>query len=127
MDGERALLRRGSALAVLALALVVRVVQIAATPHWRPISDPADYVRHAISIAHGHGMAASFVPHGGPSAFRPPAYPYMLGGVFAVSGDSLTAGRIASALLGVVTVALIGVIAEQLFGARAGLVAMLIA
>jgi 4-amino-4-deoxy-L-arabinose transferase-like glycosyltransferase len=127
MDGARSLLRGRSALLVLALALAVRVAQIAATPHWEPVADPADYVRHAVSIGDGHGMADSFLPHGGPSALRPPAYPYLLGGVFAVSGDSYTAGRLAGALLGVLTVALIGVIAQLLWTSRAAIVAMVLA
>jgi 4-amino-4-deoxy-L-arabinose transferase-like glycosyltransferase len=125
MVGARSLLRSGWPL--LALALAVRIAQIVATHDWVPVADPADYVRHAQSIADGHGMAVSFVAHGGPSAFRPPAYPYFLGGVFALTGDSLTAGRVASALLGVVSVALIGVIAQALWDRRAALSAMGIA
>jgi 4-amino-4-deoxy-L-arabinose transferase-like glycosyltransferase len=127
MDGARGLVRNGWPL--LLLALLVRIAQITATHDWLApaASDPTDYVRHAISIAHGHGMAPSFVPHGGPSALRPPAYPYFLGGVFAVAGDSFTAGRIASALLGVVSVALIGLIADILWSRRVALIAMAIA
>jgi hypothetical protein len=90
----RELLARGWPLLLLALA--VRVVQILATRHWVAVDDPADYIRNAVSIAHGHGMAPSLIQQGGPSAIRPPAYPYLLGGVFAVTGDSETAGRIAS-------------------------------
>jgi 4-amino-4-deoxy-L-arabinose transferase-like glycosyltransferase len=127
MDGARSLLRGRWALLILALALVLRVAQIAATPHWQPVSDPADYVRHAVSISHGHGMADSFLPGRGPSALRPPAYPYFLGGVFAVSGDSFTAGRLAAALLGVISVALIGAIALLLCSRAAALAAMAIA
>ena len=127
MDGARSLLRGRWPLTLLGLALAVRVAQIAVTPQWAPVADPADYVRHALSIAGGHGMADNFLPGGGPSALRPPAYPYFLGGVFALSGDSFTAGRIAAALLGVLTVALIGVIAQLLWDRRAALVAMAIA
>lgn len=127
MDGARSLLRGRWPLLILAAALVVRVAQIVATPHWAPVGDPADYVRHAASIADGHGMADSFLPGGGPSALRPPAYPYFLGGVFAVSGNSFTAGRLAAALLGVVSVALIGVIAQLLWSRRAAIVAMALA
>ena len=115
------------ALLVLAVALVVRIAQIAATPDWTPVADPADYVRHAVSIGDGHGMADSVLPHGGPSALRPPAYPYFLGAVFAVSGDSYTAGRLAAALLGVVTVALIGALAQLLWTRRAAIAAMALA
>src|SRR3954452_5360074 len=127
MDGARSLLRGRWPLLILAAPLVVRVAQIAATPHWAPVGDPADYVRHAASIADGHGMADSFLPGGGPSALRPPAYPYFLGGVFAVSGNSYTAGRLAAALLGVLSVALIGVIAQLLWSRRPAIVAMALA
>jgi 4-amino-4-deoxy-L-arabinose transferase-like glycosyltransferase len=124
MEGARRLLGSRSSLLILALALVLRVGQIAATPHWQPVADPSDYVRHAVSIADGHGMAGSFLLAGGPSALRPPAYPYFLGGVFAVSGDSFTAGRLAAALLGVAAVALIGLIALLLWSRAAALAAM---
>ena len=127
MDGARSLLRSRWPLIILAVALAVRVAQIAATPHWQPVSDPADYVRHAVSIADGHGMADSFLPGGGPSALRPPAYPYFLGGVFAVSGDSFTAGRLAAALLGVLSVALIGLAASLLWTRTVAIAAMAIA
>lgn len=112
---------------LLALALVVRVAQIIATPDWTPTSDPEDYVRHAASIAHGHGFPQSLLPQGGPTALRPPLYPYFLGAVFAVSGDSETAGRLAAAVLGAVTVALIGLIADRLWDRRVARVSMLIA
>src|SRR5436190_5525551 len=125
MRGARSLLRGGWPL--LLLALVVRVAQIAATHHWVPVSDPADYVRNALSIAQGHGMAQSLVGDHGPSALRAPAFPYSLGAVFVVSGDSFTAGRVASALLGVVTVGLIGLLADMLWTRRVALVAMGIA
>ena len=72
-------------------------------------------------------MAPSLVPHGGPSALRPPAYPYFLGAVFAVSGDSLTAGRLASAVLGVVSVALIGLIAQVVWSQRVALISIAVA
>jgi 4-amino-4-deoxy-L-arabinose transferase-like glycosyltransferase len=72
-------------------------------------------------------MAPSLIQQGGPSAIRPPAFPYLLGGVFAVTGDSETAGRIASALLGVITVALIGLIADILWSRRVALVATALA
>ena len=112
---------------LLLLALAVRLAQILATPHWKPVADPSDYVRNAISIAHGHGMAQSLIYGGGPSAIRPPAYPYFLGGVFGVTGDSQTAGRIAAALLGVVTVALVGLIADVLWSRRVAFTAMALA
>jgi 4-amino-4-deoxy-L-arabinose transferase-like glycosyltransferase len=119
------LLRHGWPL--LVLALVVRVAQIAVTPGFVPVDDPADYVRHAVSIAHGDGYPVSGPRGFGPTAVRPPAYPYFLAGVFAVSGDSETAGRLASALLGVLTVGLAGLVAQMLWTRRVALITMAIA
>lgn len=112
---------------LLVLALAIRLADIAATSGWTPVNDPADYVRHAVSIAHGHGMAPSLLPQGGPSAIRAPAFPYLLGGVFAVFGDDDTAGRVACALLGVLPVWLVGLLALELWGRREQLIATALA
>jgi 4-amino-4-deoxy-L-arabinose transferase-like glycosyltransferase len=116
---------------LLALALVVRLGYVAATPGYRAIDDAQNYDLHARSIAAGHGFARI---GSGPSrltAFRPPGYPYLLGGVYALSGveraktsTRLLAGRVANALVGTVIVALIGVLAAQLFDRRIALAAM---
>src|SRR5205085_342685 len=72
---------------ILALALRIGVV---ATHRLSLSHDPADYHRIALSIAAGHGYPQSiYAPGGGPSAFRAPGYPYFLGAVFAVSGNSI--------------------------------------
>ena len=44
-----------------------------------------------------------------------------------MSGDSFTAGRLAAAVLGVISVALIGVIAQLLWSRRVAIVAMALA
>ena len=50
--------------------------------------DPEDYQRHAVSIAAGHGFPSTVIASPGtPSAFRPPGYPFTLGGLYAVVGD----------------------------------------
>jgi 4-amino-4-deoxy-L-arabinose transferase-like glycosyltransferase len=104
---------------ILVIALALRIGAIVATPHFAPVSDPADYVRHATSIAAGHGYPPSIAaPGGGASALRPPLYPYFLGGVYVATGNSQTAGRLAAALAGVLTVALIGLLAFQLWRRR---------
>ena len=118
------MMRRG--LPWLVLALVVRVADVLLTRDWAPVSDPEDYIRHAVSIAGGDGFPES-AASGGPSALRPPLYPYLLGAVFRLTGDSWTAGRLVSALCGVAAVALIGWIGARLWGERVGLVAMAIA
>ena len=108
--------------AVLIAALLARG---AAAHHYRytPSTDTKDYDRHAVSIADGRGYppASGFSGGTGPSAFRPPLYPYFLAGIYKLSGTADPAkrwsyGRYAQAVLGVVVVALIALIALQIWG-----------
>lgn len=111
-------------LALLALALVVRVVAVLATD-FTPVSDPADYVQHAQAIAAtGSYPLSSLTDVPSPTALRPPIYPYSLGAVFALTGDSLTAGRLANAAVGTLVVGLIGLLAALWWGRRPALWAM---
>ena len=103
------------------------VVVLADTDYF-PAHDAWDYDRHARSIAAGDGYPQSgYVPDGGPTALRAPSYPYLLGGVYALSGDSVTAGRLANAALGAIAVLLLYLIAERIWGRRVGLVASALA
>lgn len=120
-------------MALLALALVVRIALIVAQPDFTPAGDAMFYDVHGVSIAKtGHYPPSPVTRSGGPSAFRPPAYPYLLGAAYAVSGTSgntsrWTVGRVVGAVLGVVTVALLGLVATMLLGPLAGLCAMALA
>jgi hypothetical protein len=112
---------------LLIVALVVRVGVVVATPDFEPINDAASYVEHAESISAGHGYPpSSIVPGGGqPSAYRPPGWPYLLGGVYALVGHDVTAARIAqAALVGVAGVALAGLVAFQLWGTGVALLTL---
>jgi len=111
---------------ILALALVVRIAVIVATPHFRPIFDAHDYDRTALSIAHGHGYPDSQFRPGESTAFRPPLYPLVLAAVYAVGGH-WSAGRVLNALLGVAVVALVFLIAQRLWGRRTAVVAGVLA
>ncbi len=119
--------------AVVVLALVVRLGVIAATPQFVPATDAADYDRHAVSIAvHGSFPSTELAPAGGPTAFRPPLFPVVLAGVYKVVGvtsESLRweAGRAAEAILGALAVALICVIALRLWGSAIALLSGAIA
>lgn len=111
-------------IAILVLALAIRLGTILATTDYEPVFDSGDYVRHAQSIAAGDGFPDSiFTSSESPSAFRPPLYPYLLGGVYAVFGDGAgeTAGRIVGALLGVLVVYLVFLIGRAIWGIRVGL------
>lgn len=114
--------------AIVALALVVRVVVVVTSRHsFKPVDDEVDYLRLAASIRAGHGWAGIPLLHGGAYALRPPLYPLSLTGLFFVTGTHVTSARLFGAVLGAVSVALIGVLGRQLGGRRAGVVAMAIA
>jgi 4-amino-4-deoxy-L-arabinose transferase-like glycosyltransferase len=114
--------------ALLLLALVLRVGVVLATPDVDATHDGADYVHHAAAIAAGDGYPDSGIAPGGqPSAYRPPAWPYLLGGVFALTGADVTAGRMTQMLVGVAGVALAGLVAFQLWGTTVALLTLALA
>ena len=120
-------------LLLLCVALAARVGLILAQPGFTPIGDAAEYDSIAASIAvSGHYPPSTRVPRRGPSTFRPPAYPYLLAGAYAVTGTArntsrFEVGRVVGAMLGTITVALIGLIAYLLWGRWAGVAATAIA
>jgi hypothetical protein len=116
---------RGVAIALLAVALLLRAGLVIATPHHHLGSDGADYDRHARSLAAGHGYPPSTVsPTGGPTALRPPGYPVFAGAVYLVAGPHPNAIRLVQALLGALAAALTGLLAARVWGPRAGLFAL---
>ncbi|MDQ3936192.1 MAG: glycosyltransferase family 39 protein, partial [Actinomycetota bacterium] len=116
---------RPAVVLLLALALVVRVVVVVATPDYELQADPQDYERHAISLADDGRYPPPARDIDGASAYRPPAYPFFLAAVYkATPGNSRTVARLAQAVLGTLTVGLLGLVAWQLLGARVALVAM---
>lgn len=120
--------------AILVLALAVRVSAAVRYNTIVPQADALDYDRHAISIAGGEGYPEALEVTGGPgpSAFRPPLYPFVLAAVYELSGVSDPAerwqyGRLAQALVGAAIVALIVLVALQLWGRLEALIAAAIA
>ena len=71
---------------LLALALILRLGYVAATPGYEAVNDPHNYDVHAVSIATGHGFARIGSGPSGETAFRPPGFPYLLAGVYRLSG-----------------------------------------
>ena len=121
-------------LAVLGLALAVRVALLVGTVHLPLANDPADYHRLAVSLAGGHGFGTTVVaPGGGPTAFRPPLWPLFLAGIYAVVGNHVVVARAVEIVLGLLTVALVGALAFRLEtstgrdGRRTALLAMVLA
>lgn len=127
-------------MALLLLALAVRLAFVAATPAYVPHHDDRDYDRLACWIS-DHGLPPDRYPSfpsarscaepgrpGGLTAYRPPLWPVALGGSDAVA-ETLgvprwTAGRVLTAVLGTVIVGLMGAIAARLWGSAVGLVTM---
>src|SRR5690348_9268250 len=102
---------------VVLVALLVRVAIVLATANHLG-GDAIEYDRFARSIAAGNGYPASDIAAGGPTAFFPPLFPFLLGGIYAITGNDITVARLVLALLSTATVALIGVCCWQLWGRR---------
>jgi 4-amino-4-deoxy-L-arabinose transferase-like glycosyltransferase len=118
--------RRRAVLAILVLALAVRLIVVFTTPHWSPRTDSANYDSVAVSLVQ-HGSfgpsETSLTGVVGPTAFRAPLYPLALAAVYSVVGVSdparrWEAGRIEEAVFGVVAVWLIVLIAERIWPER---------
>lgn len=110
------------------VALAIRLVVIGLDAGYEPRHDAYDYDRHARSIAAGDGFPESiYVPDGGPTAVRAPAYPFALGFVYAIPGPDLTAGRVLGALLGALAVLILFALVSRIWGRRIGLLAAAIA
>jgi hypothetical protein len=138
--------QRAALLAILSVALVLRVAWCSYASRPPPVAgDPISYYLSGIQIAEGHGYvsAADLLGQiskrlsGGsssghdppPTAFYPPGYPVLLGGVFFVvlhgpfSKNFVAAGAALHIGLGVATVLLGFEITRRLFDTRVGLVA----
>jgi 4-amino-4-deoxy-L-arabinose transferase-like glycosyltransferase len=104
------------------------VAVVAADDGYRPGNDAFEYDYYARSIAAGNGYPQSgYLRQGGPTAVRGPGYPYLLGGVYALSGNDLTAGRLLGIALGALSVVLVYLIAKRIWGRRIGLIAAALA
>ncbi len=113
---------RARLLWILVLAAAARATLILITPHFTLFGDPTDYQRWAASLATGHGFPSTGIASAGtPSAFRPPAYPLTLAGLYALVGVHPLAGRVLGAALGVLTVGLEAALGRAVAGERVGL------
>jgi 4-amino-4-deoxy-L-arabinose transferase-like glycosyltransferase len=124
---------RNAIVAIVAIALIVRVAVVIATPAFAPAADAADFDRIATSLAdHGRFPSSTMAARGGPTAFRPPLLPLTLAAVYKLVGTSdakarWTAGRVLEAVLGAIAVLLICLIGIRVLGRTAGLLAGVIA
>lgn len=106
-------------------ALVVRVLYVLVVlREYTPASDAWHYHTLAIEVAAGHGVAHAFpfdfLHH---TAWRPPLYPLLLGGVYAVTGPEVGVAQALNVLLGAAVAVMAAVVARRLAGWWAGVVA----
>jgi hypothetical protein len=108
--------------AIVVIALLIRVALVLATDGYRPTYDAQAYAMHALALeAKGSYPSSILSAPGSPTAFRPPAYPYLLAGVWKVSGVSLGSARLAGAVLGALTVLLLALVAGAVWDRRVAL------
>jgi 4-amino-4-deoxy-L-arabinose transferase-like glycosyltransferase len=111
---------------ILFVALGIRLLAIGGSDNYRLLSDSRDYQRHAVSIMNGDGYPESIIaPEGGPTAFRPPLYPYYMGAIYTITRPppKWNLVRASQAFLGTLIVALIALIAFRIWGQREALLA----
>ncbi|MCU1430285.1 MAG: hypothetical protein JWL83_4285 [Actinomycetia bacterium] len=121
--------RRGILL-IAAAALVGRIVLTLVAA--KPIGgDPAYFTAQGRLIAHGHWFVDPYYLKAlhvyDPSAAHPPLFSLFFAGVSRIGFESATSYRVAAACLGGVAVGVIGYAGRRVAGARAGIVAGLIA
>jgi 4-amino-4-deoxy-L-arabinose transferase-like glycosyltransferase len=105
----------GPWLAILAVAALARLAFVVVMPRQILWPDGLEY----------EAVARSLVQHGGfgLQTLRPPGYPALIAGVYALFGENLFSLRVVEAVLGTVSVGLLGWIGAATFGRTAGLIA----
>lgn len=121
---------------LIAMAVMLRVVAVE-QQSYTPTHNAHAYLVLGGQVAQTGDYASEQTGAGGtrmgPTAYAPPAYPYLLGALNAISGQAPTSAaqvhvdRLAQAVLGALVVGLIGLIALELFGIDMALLAMALA
>lgn len=97
---------------------------LAAMRHYAPNSDAAHYNEIASAVAHGRGVSSLYpyvwLHH---TAFRPPLYPLLLGGAYAIFGVHVGVAQGLNIILGSLVVVSVYVLTARLAGNRAALIA----
>ena len=113
-------------------------VRIAAVQHYRyvPAGDARSYLALSGQIARGGDYAGTDRGAGdsrGPTAYFPPAYPYLLGAIAWLDGKApsgasqVHVARVAQAVIGTLVVGFTGLVALELFGPGMALLALALA
>jgi 4-amino-4-deoxy-L-arabinose transferase-like glycosyltransferase len=110
---------------IFAVAFLVRAVYaLTAMRHYALHSDAAHYNEIASAVAHGKGVSSVYpyvwFHH---TAFRPPLYPLLLGGAYAIFGVHIGVAQGLNIILGSFVVVSVYVLTARLAGTRAALIA----
>src|SRR4051794_29781450 len=112
-------------LAIAGVALAVRLLYVVlALRGYHLVSDSAHYNDIARKVSEGRGVASTFPylwVH--PTAFRPPLFPVLLGGAYAVFGVHIVVAQALNIVIGTGVVVLAALVAFRLAGRTAALVA----
>lgn len=108
-------------IALLLLALVLRLIVAVALPPSYLFSDEDDYVHRADSLIHTHTYGTS---PGVPDAFLPPLYPVFLALVYVTLGHSMLAVRVVQTFVSAFTCLLILLIARRLYDQKVALLSL---
>lgn len=124
--------------ALLIVALGLRLGEVARTAY-RPVGDASSYLTLASQIAHGGDYSNSHAPGSGaggsrgPTAYFPPAFPYLLAAVDLIDGHTSPRDgavgpvRVSQAVIGTGIVAIVGLVALEAFGELAAVIALALA
>lgn len=111
--------------AMFAVALGLRVVYawLATGPHALPYGDSVDYDTLAWRLATGHGYALGPDAAPYPTAFRPPALPWLTSLVYALLGHRFFAGVLLQCVIGALVPLLLVELGRHLFSRGVGVIA----
>lgn len=106
---------------ILIISFIIRLLFILYSPA-EPYIDFEQYYNHAIRLVQGLGFSTAV----GPTAFRAPAYPFLLALAFNITGISLFVAKLVNVLLGTLTVLGTFLVGKAVFSEQIGLVAAVI-
>jgi len=110
-------------LGILLLAVAFRAYGVWSHPAV-PVGDAEDYHQLATRLVEGRGYVNAA---GMPTAWRPPAYPVFLAGVYKIGGVSVLKATIVQVILGGLTVLMLTVLTAMILGWPRALIAGVIA
>src|SRR5262245_27682350 len=112
------LLPRRALMVAFVIGLLVRLATLTASSGLGTrIVDEQQYAQIARNMVSGHGFAWG---PGQPTSIRPPLYPALLAGVWAVTPDSLQAIRVVQILLALATAVLVYFLGSRVYNPRVG-------